>query len=240
MEAIVALSITSMIIGALGFLLIYASRTLTQSFSDSTVQQQGVVALRKVSDDIIQSNIYSLYSVGNTYNPLPAAVGGLNVTFLSPYDVTTQLGSRIFRFGPVSGPPPPPYPLQFQSWVGYAVDAAQKLIRYDNDTAAPPPPFTPLPVNMTPLPAPALLNPKTVADMNTGAASQRSSHMVAKGIVIQDPSGAPVTTGFAANTVLIGGKPGAVRLTLQIQDYYGSGPNRFNQLNFTTQLYPRN
>lgn len=230
MEAVVALSITSLIIGALGFLLIYATRTLKQSFSDSTVQQQGIVAMRKLSDDLIQSNIYSVYSVGNSYNPLASPPGGMNVTFLSPYEVNSQAVSRMFYYD--AGPDR----LRFQTWVGYCVDASQKLIRYDNNS--PSPPYTDPPVSMNPA-FPLLRSPLSVADMTVGAANQHSSRVITKGVALLNSAGTPITDGFSVDTGPTG-VPRYLTLNLKLLDFYGSGSDQFHQLNFTTRLYPRN
>lgn len=221
LEAVVALAISGLLLGALGALLIYASRTLAQSVSDSTVQQQGVVALRKLSDDLIQSNIYSVYSVSDSGpNHLAAVANGLNVTFLSPYGVSSQPNSRLFSLGPTHHP-------FFRTWVGYSVDSARNLVRHDKDTAAievPSPPTSPL------------LSPTLLSDFTGMPASQRSRRVVVKGVVLQDAAGNAVTDGFSIFPTAADDR--AVNVVLRIQDFFGS--SRFQQLNFTTQVYLRN
>lgn len=223
LEAVVALAITGLLLGALGSLLIYASRTLRQSVSDSTVQQQGVVALRKVSDDLVQANIYSLYSVSDPGgNHLTSVANGLNVTFLSPYGVSSRGDSRLFSFGATHHP-------QFRSWVGYSVDASRNLVRYNRET----------PAAELPSPPPsALISPTLVSDFTGLPANQQSRRVIVKGIVVQDPAGASVTDGFSIFPLpaAVGGR--AVQLVLRVQDFFGS--NRFQQLNLSTQVFLRN
>ncbi|MFN8608486.1 MAG: prepilin-type N-terminal cleavage/methylation domain-containing protein [Vulcanimicrobiota bacterium] len=223
LEAVVALTITGLLLGALGSLLIYASRTLSQSVSDSTVQQQGVVALRKVSDDLIQANIYSLYSVTDPgSNHLAVVANGLNVTFLSPHGVSGQPSANLFQF---SGT----HHLQFLSWVGYSVDASKNLVRYDKQASPA--------IQISSPPASALTSPTLLTDFTGMPANQQSRRVVLKGVVTQDAAGMPVTDGFAVNPIpAVGGR--AVNLTLRVQDFFTS--NRFQQLNLTTQVFLRN
>lgn len=221
LEAVVALTISGLLLAALGSLLIYASRTLAQSVSDSTVQQQGVIALRKLSDDLIQSNIYSVYSVSDPgSNNLAPVANGLNVTFLSPYGVSSQPGSRLFSLGATHHP-------QFRTWVGYSVDSARNLVRYDKDAVAldvPSPPTSPL------------VSPALLSDFTGMPATQRSRRVVVKGVVLQDATGAPITDGFSIFPTPADDR--AVNVVLRIQDFFAS--SRFQQLNFTTQVYLRN
>jgi len=222
-EAVVALAITAMIMGSLGFLLIYATRTLRQSFSDSTVQQQGLLALRRVSDDLVQSNLYSVYSVAD---PVTAALvtSGMNVTLLSPFGASGQTGDKLLQYDATTGR------LRFRSWVGYNVDAEHKLIRSDFDTGA----GLPLQLGSPP----PLLTQPSPADFTTPGPTHRSTRTVARGIVVTEPNGSASPDGFAIRPAPANQE--AFDLSLRVQDFFGSGSNRFSGLNFSTRLYVRN
>lgn len=207
--------------GALGSLLVYASRALSQSVSDSTVQQGAVVALRQVSDDLVQTTIYSLYSVGDPANHLTAA-NGLNVTFMSPNGVSSQPNSKVFSYAAANRP-------NFRTWVAYSVDSDRKLVRYDKDATAP--------LDIPSPPLSALNSPTLLSDFTSMPANGWSRRTVVKGIVTQAPSGSPVTDGFSIGPALTpGGR--AANLVLKVQDFFGS--DRFQQLNLSTQVYLRN
>ena len=209
-----ALAITGLLLGALGSLLIYASRTLAQSVSDSTVQQQGVIALRKLSDDLVQSTIYSVYSVSDPgpSNHLAPVANGLNVTFLSPYGVSSQPNSRLFNPGPTHHP-------RFRTWVGYSVDSSRNLVRYDRDTP---------PQEVLSPPSAALATPLLLTDFTIVPSVQA--------IEVQDAAGNPISDGFSISPTPAIDR--AVNVVLRIQDFFAS--TRFQQLNFTTQVYLRN
>ena len=217
-----ALAITGLLLGALGSLLIYASRTLAQSVSDSTVQQQGVIALRKLSDDLVQSTIYSVYSVSDPgpSNHLAPVANGLNVTFLSPYGVSSQPNSRLFNPGPTHHP-------RFRTWVGYSVDSSRNLVRYDRDTP---------PQEVLSPPSAALATPLLLTDFTSMPPSQRSRRVIVKGVVLQDAAGNPISDGFSISPTPAIDR--AVNVVLRIQDFFAS--TRFQQLNFTTKVYLRN
>lgn len=224
-EAVVALAITAMIMGSLGFLLIYATRALRQSFSDGTVQQQGLLALRRVSDDLVQTNLYSVYSVADPVTT-SLVTSGMNVTLLSPFLASGRSGDKLLQYDATTGR------LRFQSWVGYSVDGEQRLIRSDFDEIGG------TPVNLVLANPPASLTQPSPGDFTSPALPHRSARTVARGIVVQEPNGSAAPDGFAIRPVPA--NPEAFDLSLRVQDFFGSGRNRFSGLNFSTRLYVRN
>ncbi|MBT9583287.1 hypothetical protein IV102_08050 [bacterium] len=234
LEAVLALSITSLLVGSLGFLLIYASRTLKQAVSYNTVQQQSLLAMRKIADDLTLSNIYSIYSVANP--PIPNEyyinpVGGVNATFLSPKLSALDVNRDLLDF---DGTPN----LLYRSWVGFYVDADKNLIRAELlagvDTAYP---IVPLPAGVPPLPwigsipAPALFTGMTGA----------KSRIICRGIATQDPLGAPVVDSFQIETdPSTAAVATAANISIKVQDKFGSGNNQFHQLNFFSRVFVKN
>jgi len=227
-----ASSITSLLFGSLGCLLIYASRTLKQAISYNTVQQQSLLAMRKVADDLTLSNIYSIYSVVNPagYNLNP--VGGVNATFLSPKLSAMDADRELLDFDATPN-------LRYRTWVGFYIDANRNLIRAEllaADTAYPLPVTLPA-VGVPPLPSAAAIPAPAVFTGITGA----KSRIICRGIATQDPLGAPVVDSFQVETDPSNAAVAtAANISIKVQDRFGSGNNQFHQLNFFSRVFVKN
>jgi prepilin-type N-terminal cleavage/methylation domain-containing protein len=99
-EAVIAMAVVSLLLGAIYLSLIYGSRSLQQTLAYSDVQRQAQMAMRRLKDDLGGSSFAKV-------------APGLNeVRLISPHGTATESDADQYRYTGVGQ-------LLFRTWVGY-------------------------------------------------------------------------------------------------------------------------